>query len=178
MNTTAGENIGEGVVSERIDRKKWLLENKLNDVEHIFEERDVAIEELTEFDQEELNEFAKDIGLDTLQRRRFVRAILSLIESGVSRKKVTVVQTSQQGEASSSTKVNPSQLIHVIVSPQEHEAITKIYDRYNQTKQLLGELDKSMDVLDERKGQCKEQISNQMTKLIQQLESKKNKFIK
>ncbi|ETO28055.1 hypothetical protein RFI_09075 [Reticulomyxa filosa] len=171
--TTTSEGVGEGAGRHRIDRKKWLSENKLNDVERIFEERDVAIEELTEFNEEELNEFAKDIGLDTLQRRRFVKAILSLVENRVVAKGVASGQTSQQGEVGSTTKVNPSQLIHVIVSPQEHDAITKVYDRYNRAKQLLVDLEKSTNVLEERKGQCKEEIKSQMVKLIQQLENKK-----
>ncbi|ETO13189.1 hypothetical protein RFI_24185, partial [Reticulomyxa filosa] len=65
----------------------------------------------------------------------------------------------------------------VIVSPQEHEAITKIYERYNRAKQLLAELDRSVSAMEERKTQCKDQITTQMTKLVQQLENKKTYLI-
>ena len=60
---------------ENISTSKWLKENKLEDKEHIFIERDITIEELCDFESQELADFAKDIGLDTLARKRFVRGI-------------------------------------------------------------------------------------------------------
>jgi len=70
-NTTRGGG-GEG---GGVDVKKWLADNKLTEVEKVFLERDIQIEELADFEAAELADFAKDLGLDTLQRRRFVKAI-------------------------------------------------------------------------------------------------------
>eukprot|EP01083_Nonionella_stella_P280325 953658_1 len=64
--------------NQPIDREKFLRENKLGDIVDIFVKRDIDIEELLEFDDENLRSFAKDIGLDSLQQNRIVKAINKL----------------------------------------------------------------------------------------------------
>ncbi len=88
---------GEGpAVPKTVDVKKFLSENKLQRAEKIFTERDVQIEELIDFNKDELNEFAKDIGLDTLQRKRFVKAIIALKPKGEAASALTASKRSNQ----------------------------------------------------------------------------------
>jgi len=61
-----------------IDVKQWLKDNKLSEAEQYFIESEITIEELIQFTETELSEFGKDIGLDTLQKRRFIKAIEKL----------------------------------------------------------------------------------------------------
>ena len=81
---------------QTIDREQFLKDNKLGDVLDIFvkrydwsryinnilnnnkNDRDITIEELLEFDKTDLRTFAQDIGLDALQKNRFVKAITKL----------------------------------------------------------------------------------------------------
>jgi len=62
-------------MSDRVDVKSWLAVNKLGYVEKVFVERNIAVEELVDFDTEELKDFAKDLKLDALATRRFIKAI-------------------------------------------------------------------------------------------------------
>ncbi len=61
-----------------INIEEWLAKHKLSKALPIFEERDVSLEELMDFNEPDLAEFGKDLGLDTLQRKRFVKAVISL----------------------------------------------------------------------------------------------------
>ncbi|ETO30436.1 hypothetical protein RFI_06685 [Reticulomyxa filosa] len=63
-------------MSDRVDVRSWLAVNKLSYVEKTFVERNIAIEELMDFDTEELKDFAKDLKLDALATRRFIKAIM------------------------------------------------------------------------------------------------------
>ena len=86
-------------MSQAIDVKQWLSDNQLLDVHQIFVKRDISIEELLEFElsdiqlisfihfcsiqyqyiQPQLNrDFANEIGLDTLQKNRFIKGIRKL----------------------------------------------------------------------------------------------------
>ena len=44
----------EGTNEQQIDVKQWLKDNKLSDVEDTFIKRNIAIEELLEFEQDDL----------------------------------------------------------------------------------------------------------------------------
>ena len=91
-------------MSQAIDVKQWLSDNQLLDVHEIFIKRDISIEEIVEFEISDLQlisitnymvhrhisdpytqlthrDFAKDIGLDTLQKNRFVKGITKLKSS-------------------------------------------------------------------------------------------------
>ena len=74
LSTTGNQNKQK----KDLDVKKWLEENKLMKSYEMFKKRDVQIEELCEFEDDELTELCKDIGLDTLARKRFVKAIHKL----------------------------------------------------------------------------------------------------
>ncbi|ETO04209.1 hypothetical protein RFI_33190 [Reticulomyxa filosa] len=53
----------------------WLAINKLSYIEETFLEREISLEELVEFNNEELRDFAKELKLDALATKRFVKAI-------------------------------------------------------------------------------------------------------
>ncbi len=61
-----------------INIEEWLAKHKLSKALRVFEERDVSLEELMDFNEPDLAEFGKDLGLDTLARKRFVKAVRSL----------------------------------------------------------------------------------------------------
>jgi len=54
-----------------IDITKWLADNKLQKIEEVFRQRDVGLDEIVEFTEQELNDFATDLQLDTLQKKTF-----------------------------------------------------------------------------------------------------------
>ena len=47
-------NLSTGVSKKTVDVNKWLKENRLTDIEETFKKRDVSIEELIEFEKDEL----------------------------------------------------------------------------------------------------------------------------
>ena len=61
-----------------IDVKKWLSENELIKLCEIFSKRNVKIEELCEFDDNELKQLSKDMTLDMLDTKRFMKAVHKL----------------------------------------------------------------------------------------------------
>ncbi|ETO04941.1 hypothetical protein RFI_32456 [Reticulomyxa filosa] len=60
---------------DKSDVSAWLAVNKLSYIEPTFLERNISIEELADFNTEELRDFAKDLKLDALATRRFIKAI-------------------------------------------------------------------------------------------------------
>ena len=52
--------------------QKWCEENRLSKAYKIFKERDVDIQELVDLDDDELKELVKQLGLDFIQRKRFI----------------------------------------------------------------------------------------------------------
>ncbi|ETO12699.1 hypothetical protein RFI_24676, partial [Reticulomyxa filosa] len=57
-NTSRSGGEGGGV-----NVKKWLADNKLSEAEKVFLEREIQIEELIDFQPDELADFAKDLGM-------------------------------------------------------------------------------------------------------------------
>ena len=78
METQGTETAQKGGEKCPIDVKKWLLENKLMKLCDIFSKRNVKIEELCEFEDNELKQLSKDIKLDILDTKRFIKAIHKL----------------------------------------------------------------------------------------------------
>ena len=66
---------------------------------------------------------------------------------------------------------------HVIVSPEEHEAISKLYERYEDSSKLLVQLKGSFDLLAGSAEKCKVDVDEGFDKLIANLETKKSELI-
>ena len=64
-------------MAQEIDTKQWLKDNKLGEPEiyNIFVKRNIMIEELTQFNNDDLKAFADDIGLELLQKKRFIKGV-------------------------------------------------------------------------------------------------------
>jgi len=155
---------------DAINVKEFLTSNKLADVLDIFVKREITIEELIEFDKDDLNEFGQSIGLDLLQRKRFVKAVLKLQPQGVSAPQSAMTTTGQYISTSKSPQ-------HVIVSPEEHEAISSLNVRYNETGKLIKDLEGSFAKLEESSKQCKVSVNDGFKELINKLQIKKKELI-
>jgi len=190
--TATAESEGSGSV----DVKQWLKENKLTEVEKIFLEREVSIEELTDFNENDLLEFGKDIGLDTLQRKRFVKAIQKLqinktsVNANVNpnvNNNVTMLnrQPSSQSSTNNFGTQNQQQQpqlankpTQVIVSPEEHEAISKLYQKYDESGKLILQLEASFENIEKSANGCQENVKKSFDELTQVLTSKKEDLLK
>ena len=180
---------------QTIDRAQFLKDHKLGDVLNIFEERDIAIEELLEFDKGDLRQFAKEIGLDVLSQNRLVKAIDRLRPSPTTSAAAPMMGTTGMtgmtgitGSGTSSTTPGGfsafsamggggGKKTHVIVSPEEHEAISKLYERYEDSSKLLVQLKDSFDSLAGSAEKCKVDVDEGFDKLIANLETKKTQLI-
>ena len=108
---------GEGQSPGGIDTEQWLSANKLSDVVDMFVERDISIEELADFEQGDLASFADDLKLDTLAKRRFLKAMRKLRQP-----------QAQVPVASAKRKV--------IISSEEEQALNDLYRRFDECSEL------------------------------------------
>ena len=170
---------------QTIDREQFLKDNKLGDVIDIFTKRDITIEELLEFDKDDLKQFAKEIGLDALSQNRLVKSILKLkpsqssssIPIGGGTGSYKPLSTQQQKKRGSGQQQQQQQQQHVIVSPEEHDAISKLYQRYEDSTKLILSLKNSFSLLEKSSKQCKIDVNQGFDKLIENLENKKIELI-
>ncbi len=164
-----------------VDVDKFLAENKLERAKKAFLEREIAIEELVEFDEDELMDFAKDLGLDTLQKRRFVKAILSLRPENQGPSTSSYRPKEELGSPSvfsrASSKPLTSDLHHVMLSRDENKATKKLFARVDKTMVLGKELEGSFRLLTMASQGCEEEIKSQIDTVISLLEDKKKQLL-
>eukprot|EP01084_Bolivina_argentea_P152719 266353_1 len=134
----------------KIDREQFLKDNKLSDVTDLFVKRDITIEELIEFDVLDLRTFAKDCGLDSLQKSRFIKAMTKL--------------KSQTDNNSTSKLITKPK--HIIVSQQEHNSITKLYEKYTQISKQIDKINQCFISLNKSETNCIQNINNYFDELI------------
>eukprot|EP01083_Nonionella_stella_P235186 827236_1 len=160
---------------QTIDREQFLKDNKLGDKLDVFVKRDITIEELLEFDKADLKLFAKELGLDALSQNRLVKAIMKL--------KPDINVASSMGTMSMGTGMTGSMSMpsksatHVIVSPEEHDAISKLYERYEDSNKLIVNLKESFDLLSTSASKCKIDVNEGFDRLVLNLENKKKELI-
>eukprot|EP01084_Bolivina_argentea_P078869 143119_1 len=98
---------------EGINVAEWLKQNKLIHLQDIFLSKNITIEELVDFQDNELDEFAKNIlKLDILSKKRFVKAINKIKQTNVT--------------------LSTSKRHHVIISSYEQAALTKLYTKFDE----------------------------------------------
>jgi len=147
---------------EGVDVDDFLNENGLSDLKDSFVEKQVSLEELADFTNNELNAFAKDLGLSEQQTARFITGIRKL-------KPTKSTSTGISGEPGVSSGVmnkknvtgvsgGNADLVHLIISPQEHEAITKLHERFDKTTSLIKQLESSFDTLKKKMETCVSKI--------------------
>lgn len=153
-----------------INVEQFLKDNKLYDALEIFIKREISIEELMEFEQSDLKQFGKDIGLDVLQINRLVNAIKKLSSSLSSKQEISA--TAEMYRA------NQSPIIHFIVSEQEQNAISKFNKIYNNTLLMINNLNACFKILDENTEKAKQNLHNVLyQEIINNLEDKRKKLI-
>jgi len=72
-----------------IDITKWLADNKLQKIEEVFRQRDVGLDEIVEFTEQELNDFATDLQLDTLQKKNVLLKQFKIYNQKINSHQVT-----------------------------------------------------------------------------------------
>eukprot|EP01084_Bolivina_argentea_P225764 381439_1 len=146
---------------QTLDRVQFLKDNKLSDVLDIFIKRDIVIEELIEFDITDLQQFATDIGLDILQKKRFIKAINSL----------KPINKTQQ-------TINSAKLRHIIISTDEHNAISKLYEQYQSISKLMESINNSFNILEQSLSSITSTINHYFDALTLNITTKQTELIK
>jgi len=161
---------------EGVDVDQFLKENDFSGLKASFIEKQVSLEELADFTDSELNAFARDLELDEEQTLRFITAIRKL-------KPLKSTSTGVSGEPNVSSINKKSRdgggngdLIHLIISPQEHEAITKLHERYDKTTSLIKQLEQSFDTLKKNGEVCEQDIGSRMEIVYKQVYEWQNKL--
>ena len=152
-----------------IDVKEFLNKNKLSDAFDIFSKRDITIEELMEFDEADLKQFGKDIGLDVLQINRLIKSIKQLCPEKQEEKKQV------PGTASMYNRSSP--IIQVIVSEEEQRIISKFNNLYNIVLLMANNIRASFNILEENGKRAKQDLHNLYAKIISNLEEKRKELL-
>jgi hypothetical protein len=163
----------------RIDISKWLADNKLTSKEKEIKERNVTIEELADMGADDFKNFADGVGLDTLARKRFLKALQQLKPPS----KPSLMVVSQSVDKNLSVNVfgglgaiqyrSKEDGTSVVVTPQEHEMITQLYEKFIRTALLVQNLNGCSQILEFGTRQCKDDINKKMDYVVQQLGDRK-----
>lgn len=119
-----------------------------NEVIESLKSRDVSMEELLEFEIEDLKEFVKDLKLDILSTNRFIKSIVKM-----------------------------KQKQHVIVSPEEHEGIIKLYEEYENCSTSMTNIQKNIETLNKSELNVIKDIENVIDSLINKIKNKKQSLL-
>jgi len=184
QNETEGTQIqgntdkGEKDSKPRIDVDKWLTANKLTSTAKEIKERQLSIAELADMDANNFKDFADSVGLDTLARKRFAKALLLLKPPGA----LTGTTQIQNIDKNLNGAFGGLGLIQyrprddgssTVVTPQEHEMITQLYERFVRTALLVQNLNGCSQILEFGTRQCKDDINKKTDFVIQQLGERK-----
>ena len=170
----------------KVNVKQWLQDNKLSSCLAIFTERDIEVEELTDFSDDELHAFAQtELSLDTLARKRFVKAIAGLRQSGGANSQVAAAAaaapaavaapSSSSGSTGSTNRRPPKQ---VILSPAEHRGITKLFAQFDTMTDLHERIKLSLKSLDECQMQINSAIEVTVNNIMEQLQAKEQELLR
>eukprot|EP01084_Bolivina_argentea_P221169 374667_1 len=161
---------------DKIDRKQWLIDNKLEDAITVFEKRNVDIEELIDFEKEDLIEFAKDVlHLDVLARNRFIKAINKLKDIRNKNKPNNNNLDFNFNFQPQSFQPNKDS---IIISNEEHKAKEQLYERNNEIAKLCYNITTAMDhQLEQSYSNTLIEINNIFDTINQQLISKKQQLM-
>eukprot|EP01084_Bolivina_argentea_P254586 428026_1 len=145
-----------------IDIKEFLSKHKLLNILEILKSRDVTIEELMEFDDNDLASFSKeDLKLDTLQKTRFIKAVKSLNKSHIPNK-LNITN-------------KPKQLT---ISHDEEKALVKLNNTFDVVNKLLNDLNgSSFKHLELTSNKTNNEIENAINNVIKNILLKKNEIL-
>eukprot|EP01084_Bolivina_argentea_P151828 264964_1 len=144
-------------MSNTIEVKEWLKANKLEDIYDVFTKRDITIEEICEFENDDILQFAQELNLDSLARNRFIKAIRKI----------------KQNNPNQNITSNIIQPRKVIVSSIEQESLNKLYQQFDNCSQLQNSIRIGYDTLDTVESECINNINIIFDDIIKQLMTKK-----
>eukprot|EP01084_Bolivina_argentea_P143860 252557_1 len=153
----------EGQSNKEININEWLKQTKLGDyAADIIKKRNVSMDELIEFEEDDLKEFAtKDLGLDTLAKNRLIRSIRKLKHANLPNQKYMTMPFIPKKQT-------------VIVSSSENEAMIKLLDQYNKTSLTMNQIQKAVYILNDFE---LNDINNIINSLINNLKNKKETLL-
>eukprot|EP01084_Bolivina_argentea_P006614 12550_1 len=156
----------------KIDVKKWLNENKLGQFYDLFQEKQIDIEEIAEFSDYDIEQFAKEtLKLGVLSRKRFINAINKI------KQKQMVINKQLQ------TVKSPKR--HVIISTAEQNALNSLYERFDECskqqiliqKTLNASNEQNNDTISEYCIKTIQDINNIFDNIIKQLMNRKEELL-
>eukprot|EP01083_Nonionella_stella_P058481 153131_1 len=110
---------------------EWLKKSKIGaNVIQIIKQKNISLEQLTSFNERELKQFGSDVlGLDTLSKHRFVQSIQKL--NRINRPNPVTASTRQT----------------IIVSSEEHEAVSSLYQTYTKASTAINNIQDAIETL-------------------------------
>lgn len=127
------------------DIDTWLKDNKLTDAAETFKKRGVELEELLEFDEEDLKAFAGEngLGLKVLSRSRFLKGVKKLqamasppMHNESKSKLFSTNKPKRKDSKKKGTSRSSTSNVRVIVSAEEHRAMRQLHEALDKTNSL------------------------------------------
>eukprot|EP01084_Bolivina_argentea_P318860 553072_1 len=144
---------------ESINIEQWLKDTKIGGkAADIIKKRHVSIEELMEFDIDDLKSFTNELELDALSNNRFIKSITKL-------------------KLKTEKSKNNIRKRCVFVSQPESDAIMKLYEQYDKVSKLLLSIQRSIEILDQCDMEVNTQIENSINSVIIEMKNQKNKLL-
>eukprot|EP01084_Bolivina_argentea_P296295 510267_1 len=168
---------------EDMDVDKWLKSNNLTKLKPLFEDNDLIIEELCEFDDEQLTAFIAEQQeiyknqryFDVLTQHRFKKAIKNTKQT---------INNENPSNNLIHTNINinnkpQNNNNHLIVTPQEHEAINKLYNHYDNICKLKDSIqENAFKQLEQCSNKlCETDIELQFNQIINIINKNKQKLL-
>lgn len=208
----------------------WLSINRITNESVIktFQEKQIAIEELLEFSEQDLRSFCKDLKFDTLTTTRIIKGVNNT-QKEQNQVAAPAAPSSNNNNASISIPIpqppmigvqisnmdgnmmdipimnnandeepannnnnnnhkplgmiipkknqNQGQIQHVIVSPQEHEAMENMYKRYDHTSTLQETIQKSYKQIDDNVELAKADLNEKFLLLSEQMKLRQEELL-
>eukprot|EP01083_Nonionella_stella_P069196 184345_1 len=111
--------------------KQWIAKNKLSSAQQSLIENQVSLTELSELEPNDAKEYAKGVlGLDAIESIRFVKAVQSL-----------------SNPPTKSTDSAPKQVVRVVLTEQEDQAINKILAKKRQINEDINSRENDINTL-------------------------------
>jgi len=178
----------------------WLKENNLESLISAFEVRQVTLDELVEFAITDLREFATELNLEEALVDRLVECVLKAKKSQSEKLKVKLVGESYDSSlnvtpiSSSSTTegtltgiksittvgtfvipplTKQNTLVRVMVTPQEDQAMAKLYEKHAALQRASQTVGKALQVLDDNSNKCIVSIEKAIGESIAELQARK-----
>eukprot|EP01083_Nonionella_stella_P235185 827235_1 len=194
----------------------WLSVNRVTDIEGVqkkFAERQITIEELLEFNENDLRSFCKELEFDTLTTTRIINGIKNTLKesaapapaapaasSNITDDIIPIsdninndiimppfedgnilnipINNAEELPNNNNDIMNKNNKVqHVIVSPQEHEAMEKMYKKYDIASTLSENITKSYKIIEENTQLAKDDLNEKFVLLFEQMKLRQEELV-